>query len=266
MSRGSKSTIDVLPGLVFGDRHEAVGRAAPHRAQRAFGCGLEGRMAAAVHQPRLGRAAMPSCLNWMRTITTRSRASARPTGTFQHCAAARAARRSRSATGSRHRRSRVPSEGVLLSVAPVDGAPLRVALVEQRGDAAARRTSAAAWAARPSSAEPASRPSSGSSGRASWCLSSAPRRSDRSSAPAPWRRPASARASAAAAAASAASARASSAPARASAAAACSAVGDDLGLVDDLRRRIVVGRLRLGDLLDQRLGRHRPSARSWCPW
>ena len=127
---------DVLPGLVFRDRQEAVGRAAcAPRATRSRprpgtpdGC----RGSSAAARP----ASEPSCLNWMRTVTIRSRASATPTGTFQHCAAARAARRSRSATASRRVPVAVPSDGVLLSVSPVAALALRVALVEQRRDAA----------------------------------------------------------------------------------------------------------------------------------
>src|SRR4051794_8946970 len=46
---------DVFPDVVFCNRHEAVGRAAPHRAQRTLGCDLEGRMRAGVRQRRIGR-------------------------------------------------------------------------------------------------------------------------------------------------------------------------------------------------------------------
>src|SRR4029077_330919 len=44
---------DILPGFVLRHRKERIGRTGAHRAQRAFGGDLEGRMAAAVHQPRI---------------------------------------------------------------------------------------------------------------------------------------------------------------------------------------------------------------------
>src|SRR5436305_14428145 len=44
---------DILPGLVFHEGKERIGRAVAHRAQRALGGDLEGRMAAAVHQSRI---------------------------------------------------------------------------------------------------------------------------------------------------------------------------------------------------------------------
>src|ERR1043165_3061753 len=44
----------ILPGFVFRDRKERIGRAAAHCTQRALGRDLERRMAAAVHQARLG--------------------------------------------------------------------------------------------------------------------------------------------------------------------------------------------------------------------
>ena len=71
----------------------------------------------------------------MRTVTTRSRASA---SAGRHVpalrAAARAARRSRSATASRRVPVGVPSDGVVAERVAGRGLALRLALVEQRGD------------------------------------------------------------------------------------------------------------------------------------
>ena len=151
MSRGSKVDLDVLPDFVFGDRQEAVGRAAAHRAQRAFRRDLERRMAGRGSiSLRLGRRAMPSVLEAGCAPSRPGRALRRaPTGGFQHAACrARSASISFCVSVAARAGRRAERRRVGLSVSPVAALALRIALVEQRRDLARDRTSAAASAAR----------------------------------------------------------------------------------------------------------------------
>ena len=187
MSRGSKVDFDVLPDVVFRGRaccraaHCSIARSA--LSAQTWNAGCEPRLRPASGRPRASR----PCLNRMRTTTIRSRASATPTGGFQHCCSrarsasislcdrrrrVRRSRAERRRVAERRRRSRRARCGSRLSSsAAILSASNFGCGFGGSGFFGGSGVSAFFWSSAP----------------ASWRLSSAPRRSDRASAPAPWR-------------------------------------------------------------------------------